>query len=119
MNNIGQLPVNFTDFSRNKKYTTIKIHNLPLMTGYRVQPYIKSLLKEITLSQLEALYLGFPHNVSTILLMTMILKLILGVTLVKNVVTKRANHLEENAELYLEKSLFYSLSEAQGVSKNV
>lgn len=95
MTNIGQLPVNFTIFSRNKKYTTIKIHNLTaLMTGYRVQPHIKSFLKEITLQQLEALYLGFPDNASIILLMAMILKLILGVTesLVKNVVTIRANH---------------------------
>lgn len=91
------------------------------MTGYRVQPHIKSFLKEITLQQLEALYLGFPDNASIILLMAMILKLILGVTesLVKNVVTIRANHLEENAELYLEKSLFYSLSEALGVPTNV
>lgn len=122
MTNIGQLPVNFTVFSRNKKYTTIKIHNLTaLMTGYRVQPHIKSFLKEITLQQLEALYLGFPDNASIILLMAMILKLVLGVTesLVKNVVTIRANHLEENAELYLEKSLFYSLSEALGVPTNV
>lgn len=70
---------------------------------------------------MEALYLGFPDNASTILLMDLILKLILGVTesLVKNVVTTRANRFQENAELYLEKSLFYNLSEALGVPTNM
>lgn len=87
------------------------------MTGYKVQPYIKSFLKNITLQQLESLYLGSPDNAFTILLMDMILRLILDVTesLIKNVVTIRINHLEENAETYLEKSLFYNLSEALGV----
>lgn len=87
------------------------------MTGYKVQPYIKSFLKNITLQQLESLHLGSPDNASTILLMDMILRLILDVTesLIKNVVTIRINHLEENAETYLERSLFCNLSDALGV----
>lgn len=87
------------------------------MTGYKVQPYIKSFLNNITLQQLETLHLGSPDNASTILLMDMILRLILDVTesLIKNVVTIRINHLEKNAETYLEKSLFCNLSEALGV----
>lgn len=87
------------------------------MTGYKAQPYIKSFLRNITLQQLESLSLGSPDNAATILLIDMILRLILDVTesLIKNVVTIRINHLEENAETYLEKSLFCNLSEALGV----
>lgn len=87
------------------------------MTGYKVQLYIKSFLKNITLQQLESLHLGFPDNAFTILLMDMILRLILDVTesLIKNVVTIKINHLEENAETYLEKLLFCNLSEALSV----
>lgn len=93
------------------------------MTGQSSAIYLKKtlFLKEITIQQLEALYLGFPDNASTILLMAMILKLILVVTksLVENVVTIRANHFKKNAQLYLEKSLFYNLSEALGVPTNM
>lgn len=87
------------------------------MTSYEVQLYIKSFLKNISLQQLESLHLGSPDNAYTILLMDMILRLILDVTesLIKNVVTIRTNHLEENAEMYLEKSLFCNLAEALGV----
>lgn len=87
------------------------------MTGYKVQLYIKSFLKNITLQQLESLHLGFQDNAFTILLMDMILRLILDVTesLIKNVVTIKINHLEENAETYLEKLLFCNLSEALSV----
>lgn len=87
------------------------------MTAYKVQLYIKSFLKNISLQQLESLHLGSPDNASRILLMDMILRLILHVTesLIKNVVAIRTNHLEENAEMYLEKSLFGNLAEALDV----
>lgn len=87
------------------------------MTGNKVQLCITSFLKNMTLQQLESLHLGSPDNASLILLMDMILRLILDLTesLIKNVVTIRINYLEENAETFLEKSLFSNLSEALGV----
>lgn len=115
---ICQLPVNLTALCRNKNYTNTQLHNQAApMTGYKVQPYIKSFFKNITLQQLQSLHLGSPDNGSTILLMDMILRLILDVTesLIKNVVTIGINHLEENAEMCLERSLLWNLSEALDV----